>query len=395
VDKKNLAFEWSQLLTLTAIHFMVDMVAGMFPAILPYVRSHFALSLTAGMAALTTLYFTCNILQVLTGHMRAAKTTPLFLQMGLILSVGLCVVGVVPQSIFSLWLIMGLVIISGSGIAISHPDSLRAIHNIKGIPPVVTTAVFMNGGAMGFAGGGLFSTMLVSRFGLNGLYFFLICPVVGILLVWLLKIRLAVESSEENAALSDVGGGGFTFWPLMMMAVPAAISSTLIVAFLPTRLNELEFALTFGGFSIMMFGLAGGVGTFFWAWLAHRRCEMKCTIAACLAGVPLLFGYMLLIDNKAAVYLLFAGASCCGAAYPLIVTMARYARGPKLGQRMGFIVGGAWGIASVVLLLLSPIAERFGVQTVLVFTPVGFAVSGFVGINILRTMSKREVLLNG
>ena len=390
MDKKNLVFEWSQLLTLTAAHFMVDMIAGTLPAILPYVRSYFTLSLTAGVGALTTLYFTCNLFQVLTGHMRASETKPLFLQIGLILSVGLCIIGVVPQSIFSLWLIMGLVIISGVGIAITHPDSLRAIHNLKCIPPAITTAVFMNGGAMGFAGGGLLSTMLVSRFGLSGLYFFLLCPVAIILLIRLLRIQLAVESLDENSAPVEAERERFTFWPLMIMAVPMAISSTLIVSLLPTRLNELGFALTFGGFSLMIFGVAGGIGSFFWAMLAHKKCEMKYTIAASLVGVPLLLGYMFLMDNRAAVWLLFGGAFCCGAAYPLMVTMARYAKGPKLGQRMGFMVGGAWGIGSVALLLLSPIGEWLGVQAILVLTPLGFAISGCMGINILRTMLKHK-----
>lgn len=374
---------------------MVDMIAGTLPAILPYVRSHFALSLTAGVVALTTLYFTCNLFQVLTGHMRATKTAPLFLQAGLLLAFVLCLTGMIPQSSFALWMIIGLVLISGIGIAITHPDGLRAIHDLKSIPPAITTAVFMNGGAMGFAGGGLFSTMLVSRFGLSGLYFFLVCPVVIILLVRLLKIRLAVESSDDKCVPFDAGRERFAFWPLMIMAVPAAISSTLIVALLPTRLSELGFALTFGGFSLMIFGVAGGLGSFFWAGLAHKRSEMKCTIAACLVGVPLLFGYMLLIDNKAAMFLLFAGAFCCGAAYPLMVTMARYAVGPKLGQRMGFMVGGAWGIGSVALLLVSPMAERLGVYAILVLTPLGFAVSGLMGINILRTRSKQGTLTNG
>jgi MFS transporter, FSR family, fosmidomycin resistance protein len=205
-----------------------------------------------------------------------------------------------------------------------------------------------------------------------------------------LKIRLAVESSDEKTSQVNGDRKIYAFWPLMAMAVPAAISATLIVSLLPTRLNELGFELTFGGFSVMVFGVAGGVGTFFWAILAHKKCEMKCSIAACLVGVPFLLAYMLFIDNRLATCLLFIGAFCCGAAYPLMVTMARYARGLKLGQRMAYMVGGSWGVASIVLLLLSPIYERLGVQTILVLTPAGFVMSAFVGFNILRTTSKQS-----
>ena len=46
-----------------------------------------------------------------------------------------------------------------------------------------------------------------------------------------------------------------------------------------------------------------------------------------------------------------------GGAYPMLVSRARNARGMNLGRRMAIMVGGAWGVASVVLLIVSPIAE--------------------------------------
>ena len=50
---------------------------------------------------------------------------------------------------------------------------------------------------------------------------------------------------------------------------------------------------------------------------------------------------------------------------------------------MGFIVGGVWGIASLVLLALGPLAERFGLAIILIFTPIGYCFSAIIGIWII------------
>lgn len=63
-----------------------------------------------------------------------------------------------------------------------------------------------------------------------------------------------------------------------------------------------------------------------------------------------------------------------------MVTLARGASGSNLGQRMGFMVGGAWGMGSVVLMLLGPVAERFGVEIVLRFSCGGYIISALIGI---------------
>ena len=83
------------------------------------------------------------------------------------------------------------------------------------------------------------------------------------------------------------------------------------------------------------------------------------------------------------VWLLFFAGFCSNAVYPLLVTMARYATGANLGRRMGFIVGGTWGIASVVLIVLGPVADRFGAAAILKYTFIGYLLSGVIGLVIM------------
>ena len=123
---------------------------------------------------------------------------------------------------------------------------------------------------------------------------------------------------------------------------------------LPTQLEELGFALTFGGFSATMFGLGGALGSFVWAAIAHRKGELLCSTVAFLLAGPFALAYLLLLSNSWAVWIVFSAGFFAFAAYILLISLARYAAGAGLGSRMGWIVGGTWLFASIVFMLSPP-----------------------------------------
>jgi FSR family fosmidomycin resistance protein-like MFS transporter len=380
-----------QLLVLSGVHFLVDMFGNMLPAILPAIRAEFGLSLLLGGLVLVVLSFAANGVQMLTGHTRAEKNTPLLLHIGLVLGATICAIGILPRSTGGFWAIASLAVVSGCGIAIMHPEALRAVHVLDRIPPAISTAVFMTGGFIGYACGGAISTILVSKFGLSGLYPLLLCPAVGILMVVLLKVRLAIEPKESNANQTDVTSSCPPFWLIMAMALPAAVSTTIVATLLPTRLNELGFGLTFGGFAITIYGIGGALGAFVWGPVAHKKGELRCSVLTVFLVVPFLVAYLLLIDHRSALWLLSGAGFCSFAAYILTIALARSAAGPNLGQRMGFIVGGTWALANVVFLALVPVAEHFGTRIVLGLTPFGYLFSGVLGLLIILKVRKQPL----
>jgi FSR family fosmidomycin resistance protein-like MFS transporter len=385
-----------QLLVLAGVHFLIDMFASMLPAILPAIRDEFGLSLSLGGLVLAALYMTSNGVQPLVGHMRADRRRPLFLHLGLIIGASICLLGALPRGGGAFAIMILLAVVSGCGIAIVHPEGLRAVHWLRRIPPAVSTAVFMAGGFLGYASGGAVSAFLVSRFGLKGLYPLALCPVIGIVMVIFMRIRLAVERKVHNKNEARTEENRLPFWPIMAMAMPAAVSTTILVALLPTVLNELGFELTFGGFSTMMFGLGGAVGSFVWANLAHKKGELNCSIAALFLVVPFLVAYLVFINNRTAIWILFGAGFCAIAAYILMITLSRYATGLNLGQRMGFMVGGTWALASIVFMALLPVAEHFGTNLILKFTPLGYLCSGAFGLFVLlKVQSSTSVKLHG
>ncbi len=169
MNRQSLRVQWAQLVVLSGIHFLVDMFGNMLPAILPVIRSEFAITLSTAGLIMAALSLASNGMQILTGRMRADKTSPLFLHVGLILAASICLIVLAPKSLGGVALLFVFGVISGSGIAVAHPEGLRAIHTLDRISPALSTAVFMTSGFFGFASGGMISALLVSSYGLKGL----------------------------------------------------------------------------------------------------------------------------------------------------------------------------------------------------------------------------------
>jgi len=376
-----------QLLVLAGVHFIVDLFAGMPPAILPAILDEFGWKLSRGVLVLAVLYLTCNAVQMLTGHMRAGKRRPLFLHLGLILAAGICLLAALPRGKAAFPAMVILAVISGFGIAVVHPEGLRAVHRLKRIPPTVSTAVFMAGGFLGYASGGGVSALLVSRYGFQGLYPLIACSVVGVAAVILLKIKLAVEPRVPNERAGRTAGAcRLPFWFIFAMAMPAAVSTTILAVLLPTVLVDgLGFGLTFGGLSTTMFGLGGAAGSFVWAYAARKKNELNCAIIALLLALPFLLAYLVLMDNRSAIWILFGAGFCTISAYSLMITLSRYATGPTLGRRMGVMVGGTWALAYIVFMALLSAAEYLdvGTQAILNLTPWGYLLSGGFGVFVM------------
>lgn len=380
---QKLAVQWAQLLSLTCVHFLADVFPGMMHSILPAVQAEFGLSIVLGGVFLGAFNFSSNWMQVLTGHMRADKTKPMFMYIGLMFAVAICLLAILPKDVGAFPLMMVLALISGAGVAIIHPEALRALHSLDRISPAMSTAVFMVGGILGFALGGKYSTDLVVYFGgVRGLFPLAMCPVFCIITLVFLKVHLAVEKDDDSSD-KESAAGRLSFWPVMVMATLAGISSSVVVWIAPQKLSQAGLELTFGGYSVMMFSLGGGLGAFFWAAIASKFGDLLCSLIALVTGIPLMVAYAILIEYESAVWLFFAGSFCAFGSYPLVVSIARGTTGPKLGQRMALIVGGSWGIACLFPIILAPAAQRFGVDIIMLLSPIGYVLACFAVVFIM------------
>lgn len=375
-------FQYAQLLSITAGHFIVDMLVGMMPSILPALREHFRLDLSQGTLLLGTLFLTCNFIQVLTGHLRPNKTRPLFLYIGITLATTSCFFAIIPAVSSPLAILLVMIAVSGIGIGSVHPEGLRAVHTLDKIPSASITAFFMSGGIGGFAIGCYVGPVLVERFGLKGLLWLVIPAAVALISMMAMRVRLAVDNKTENNSASEQNQ--IRFWQVMLIAVPLCTATTIFVGLLPTRLEEIGFSLSMGGFSIMAYNLGGAAGAFGWAWLAGKKSNLYAANLPSFLALPILVVYLLLIEHAWAKYLLFFGGACGLGGFPLLVTAARHAVGANLGLRMGFVVGGAWGIAAIIMILLGPLAEAKSVSLIIKLSISFYLISSLIGMYTLH-----------
>jgi cyanate permease len=385
LEKKDLNLQWIQLFVLSLVHFQADMFGSLLPPILPVIRERFDLNLTMATGLLFVFYFVHNGIQVIIGHTRVDKEKPLLLQLGLMLSALVCLLALFRDLPFVYPLLLLLVIVSGSGVGMAHNEGLRSLHKIDRITPSFSTSIFMTGGYLGAAVGQFLATLLVDKFGLSGLLYLIPLPVVVVALVIAAKIRLAVEDDSENITKPKEQ---YKFRLVAIMAIPASIATFILFWFIPTRLNQLGFSLTFGGFSSMIFTLAGAAGSFFTAAFSYKIKQLHCAIIALLIAIPATFCYLLIMSSERAVIFLAVIGFCATSAYVLLVTMARSATGLKIGQRLGILVGGTWAVAGVFVLAG---VEFIDLKNLLYFSPFGFLISACFGFYIFKT-SRQEAL---
>jgi len=387
LDKRNSYLQWTQLLVLAIVHFLADMFGNLLPPILPVIRERFALSLTMGAGIMFVFYFVHNGIQVIIGHTRVDKDKPLLLQTGLLLSALICLLAFFQNMQSAYPLLLLLAFISGSGIGMAHNEGLRGVHTLERITPSLSTSIFMTGGFLGAAIGQLAAALLVDSFGLKGLLYLIALPIVVVLLVFAARIRLAVDPEAEKS-INPQPKEQYKFWPIAVMAIPASISTFIIFWFVPTRLNQLGFSLTFGGLSSMIFAFASAAGSFFWGIAAHKIKQLYCAIIALLISVPFTLAYLFWMRIGRAVILLSVVGFCATGAYVMLVTMARSAWGLKIGQRIGILVGGTWAVAGVFVLAG---VEFISLENLLYFAPAGYLISAGIGFYIFKT-SRRAVL---
>ncbi len=394
--KKASFFFWFQMTVLICAHYSIDMSGGMLAPLLPAIRERFDLSLSKAVFLLSLLAITGNFIQIIVGHFRSHKRKPMLLPIGIFLASSVFLLGFLPKMEYPMIALTILVSITGTGIALSHPEALRAVFAFRRIASTSAMTAFMAAGNLGYASGGYLATVVISAgsdsYNLKNLIILSIFTISISVTIVFSGLKLKAHSAIQHKNIQSQTGKNINFWSIWAIAVPMGISTVILVSLVPTRLNELGFELSFGGFTTMMLGAGITSGSFFWTWVSKKIQRLQSCITGLALCVPVLIIYLLFMEYKFSAGLMAAAGFLGPAVYPLVVTASGKARGLKLGQRMAISVGGVWGLANIVLMALGPVAERFGTDMVLIFAPVGYILSGCTAFTILITAGRKGLL---
>ncbi len=352
------------LAALTLAHFQVDMMGGVLPGFLPVAREHFGLSLGTGVLLLAVTGIGSNLFQLPFGLLRRRARRLLFVPAGVVLSLAVTGLALLPRSASPV-LLVGLMLAVGIGIAAVHPEGLRGVLGVTGIAPGFSTPVFMLAGFLGFAAGPLVGAALVNRFGLPGLFWLLLPAGVVLLLLARGGVELAPERPADAASAAGASAP-WSFVELFWIAVFLNTGSSIFQGLLPSYLQEQGLSPDFSGFSALLFGAGAGVGSLLYGGLSRRVRISRLIVTGLAAGLPVLALYFALSQWRAAGVLAALSGFCLSSSFPLIVVLAHSAPGRLAGgMRLAVMVGGSWGVASTLFLLVGQFGDRFGVAAAL------------------------------
>jgi MFS transporter len=263
----------------------------------------------------------------------------------------------------------------GAGIALVHPHGLRGTQHIGRIASSISVPAFMTGGFLGSAVGPWVSALLVGSFGLKGLYWMALPVLAVILALRLSNVKLAPDRHAPSSDRSPAGKNApaapgedcpWNFRSLCLIATLLNTGTLTIQALLPSYLVTLDFTLSFGGFSAMLFGAGSAAGSIAIGFLVRKYRNAPFVLGGLVPGIPVVLLYFLFAGHPASCLLIMLGGLLASSCYPLLVSMSRRAEGTlPMSARMGIIVGGTWGIAGIALLAIGQIASRIGLAPVM------------------------------
>ncbi len=376
-------------------HAVADLYVGMIAPVLLPMRDHYQLSFGAMVFIAALLGFCANLFQLLVGHLRARWQHPGVICGGTLLASLAVFIPSLPAGAFSLAGMLVLAVTAGFGVAMVHPEGLRAVHGLDRIPTSFSIATFMVSGFMGFACGAMVSSHIVERQGLEALRWLSLLAPVAAGLLWIVRVRLPVEAHREATSLVTERMPSLPFPTLFIVGTLLTVSSSVQATLLPSYLHkEAGYSLSFSGLSFTLFGLGGTVGTLLWGALAPRLGHLRVILVSTLLGVPLTILYLWLAPQTThASALLVLTGFIVYVGFPLCVALARSAKSKlRLTQRMGIMSGGTWAIAAVVLWCLGPISSYTGLKILLHLIWLGYGGSAIIlWILSLRAKSRQKV----
>jgi FSR family fosmidomycin resistance protein-like MFS transporter len=357
------AFDRVGLLSLAAGHFVVDMVVGALPALLPLFVREYRLSDLAASMILGASLLASSAVQPVFGVIADRRAAPWLLYGGV-------AVGAVLMAFTGLMgtylAVMLMVVVSGLGIAGYHPEAARVANRLSGGRPATGLAWFMVGGNAGFAAGPLVAAAAIPFLGLQTTLVFIVPGLAIAAWLFLQRSRLAVPVAHvtETARLGDPHVPGLSL--LLVVTTLRTWSQFTLLALAPLLLvKERGLSEQAGSLAVFAFSFAGAVGTIGGARIADRFGGRRMLVWTLPPAAPLMAGVPLLPTPLAIVSLTGAGLVLM-ASFSVTVAMGQEYLPRRLALAAGLMIGfGAIGSAPPGLAIFGALADAAGRETAL------------------------------
>lgn len=346
------------LFLLAAGHFVVDMVVGALPALLPLFVREYRLSDLAASMILGASLLASSAIQPLFGIVADRRAAPWLLYGGVAVgSLAMAFSGVAGSYV----IILAMVIVSGLGIAAYHPEAARVANRLSGGRPAMGLAWFMVGGNAGFAAGPLVAAACIPWLGLRTTLVFIVPG--ALVSLWLLAQRRRLRAPVMHAAARARAGASHVPGLSLLLVVTTlrTWSQFALLAIAPLLLvKERGLSEQMGSLAVFAFSFAGAVGTIGGARIADRFGGRRMLMWTMPPAAPLVAGVALLPTPLAIPSLAGAGLLLM-ASFSVTVAMGQEYLPSRLALAAGLMIGfGAIGSAPPGLAIFGALADAAG-----------------------------------
>ena len=359
--------DYRALILLSMGHMMTDLNTSALPALLPFLKD--ALGLSYAMAGTIMLFsnLTSSVIQPFFGYITDRKSFLWFLPLGVFLAaLGIALLGWAS----SYERIVFLVILSGVGVAIYHPEGWRIANFFAGEKKATGMSIFGVGGNLGFAFGPLMAIVLVKALGLKGSAFFLI-PGMAMAGVFLFSRfwRVSRPSVRPSPALTPTGTSARSvLYPMSLllgMVVFRSWAHIGLMTFIPFYyINYMKGDPMQAGNLLFAFLTAGTFGTLAGGPLADRFGHKKIVLFSLGLTTPFLVLFLLSSGFWSFIFFIVAGFILIFS-FTVSMVMGQFFMPKSLGMVSGLIVGLAIGTGGIGAAVLGLFADRWGVPLTL------------------------------
>lgn len=363
-------FNLRVLLILSLGHLVVDIYQGALPAVLPFLKDRFGLSYAMTGLILMASNFTSSILQPVFGYVSDRKAMPFLLPLGLLAAgTGFALLAYSPWFL----LILGLVVVSGLGVASYHPEGYKTAYFFTGERAATGMSFFSVGGNVGFSLGPILAMYIVNYYGFSALPVIVVPAVLAAALVVANRraIMMPVEDHEKglkaDAAKVPVMAC-VSLGVVILIVVMRSWAQIGLVTYIPFYyIDYLKGSPLFAGKLVFTFLFCGAIGTLIGAPIADRfghRAFVRVSMLLSTITLPVIF--IPAVQNGV---LLFAALGLQGmilvSTFSVTIVMAQRLLPSRLGIASGLMVGFAIGTGGIGVTILGFVADRFGVPTAL------------------------------
>jgi len=380
------------LLVLSFGHLATDICQSALPAILPFLKAKLLLSYTMTGVIMLASNITSSVIQPVFGYLSDQKEKAFLLPFGcLCAGLGLSLLPIPDHY----EIVLCLVIVSGLGIALYHPEGFKTARFFTGDKMATGLAVFTVGGNVGLALGPVVATFIITHFGLDYMPFMLLFSL--IFLSFLLRTWRVVSHARPrlvpkgSTPAHNPKGAYLSIGLIVAAVIMRSWTHFGLMAYIPFYYIDYEKGdPLYAGTLVSVFLAGGAVGTLVGSPLADRWGYKRYLIFS-MALTSTLFPLIFVTHGS----MLFVSLGIVGMAlissFTITMVMAQELLPRNLGVASGLVAGFAIGTGGIGVTILGVIADHFGVPTalksIMVLPLVGLLISCIVRYPIVRCKS--------